>query len=181
MVVAVSPETASESVVDLAPRGKPPGAQSGDDKFERLRERANNVARAETILDQLIDRQWAERVESAARDRDRQKRALANFVDAAFARLDADDQTPTAVPTTYPTPSRRCYRYADGVATYYAACGEDEPFLVVGAVAEYRGACVNEDAVDACLAAAQCSVIDENELGGPATCGDTIAGRVYQV
>ena len=180
-VVAVSPETASESVVDLAPRGKPPGAQSGDDKFERLRERANNVARAETILDQLIDRQWAERVESAARDRDRQKRALANFVDAAFARLDADDQTPTAVPTTYPTPSRRCYRYADGVATYYAACGEDEPFLVVGAVAEYRGACVNEDAVGACLAAARCSIIDAEEVGGPTTCGDSIEGRVHRV
>ena len=45
----------------------------------------------------------------------------------------------------------------------------------------YRGACVNEDAVDACLAAARCSVIDENELGGPATCGDAIAGRVYSV
>ena len=98
------------------------------------------------------------------------------------ARLDADDQTPTAVPTTYPTPSRRCYRYADGAATYYAACGEDEPFLVIdGVVAEYRGACVNEDAVDACLAAAQCSAIDENEIGGPATCGDAIAGRVHQV
>ena len=95
--------------------------------------------------------------------------------------IDADDQTPTAVPTTYPTPSRRCYRYADGAATYYAACGEDEPFLVVGAVAEYRGACVNEDAVDACLAVAQCSAIDENEIGGPATCGDAIAGRVHQV
>ena len=181
LVVAVSPETASESVVDLAPRGKPPGAQSGDDKFERLRERANNVARAETILDQLIDRQWAERVESAARDRDRQKRALANFVDAAFARLDADDQTPTAVPTTYPTPSRRCYRYADGVATYYAACGEDEPFLVVGAVAEYRGACVDEDAVDACLAAAHCSIIDAEAVGPPDACGDTIKGRVHRV
>ena len=146
-----------------------------------MRRNANNLARAETILDQLIDKQWAERVEAAARDRDRQKRALANFVDAAFARLDADDQTPTAVPTTYPTASRRCYRYADGAATYYAACGEDEPFLVVGAVAEYRGACAGLDAVGACLAAAQCSVIDENELGGPKTCGDAIAGRVYSV
>ena len=67
------------------------------------------------------------------------------------------------------------------IATYFAACGEDEPFLVVGAVAEYRGACVNEDAVDACLAAAQCSAIDENEIGGPATCGDAIAGRVHSV
>ena len=58
---------------------------------------------------------------------------------------------------------------------------KDEPFLVVTAVAEYRGACAGLDAVDACLAAAQCSVIDENELGGPATCGDAIAGRVYSV
>ena len=153
------------------------------------------MARAETVLAQLIDKQWAERIEAAARDRDYQKRALANFVDVAFARLDAvpgatssvetpgapDDQTPTAVPTTYPTPSRRCYRYADGAATYYAAGGEDEPFLVLGAVAEYRGACVNEDAVDACLAGARCSVIDENELGGPTTCGDAIAGRVHSV
>ena len=147
-----------------------------------MRENANRLARAETILDQLIDKQWAERVESAARDRDRQKRALANFVDAAFARLDADNQTPTTLPTTYPTPSRRCYRYAAGAATYYAACGEDEPFLIIIAdVAEYRGACVNEYAVDACLAAAQCSAIDENEIGGPATCGDAIAGRVHQV
>ena len=162
--------------------GKPPGAQFGDDKFARLRERANNLARAETILDQLIDKQWAERVESAARDRDRQKRALANFVEAAFARLDADDQTPTAVPTTYPTPSRRCYRYADGAATYYAACGEDEPFLVVDAGdVSYRGACVNEDAVGACLAAARCSVIDAEEVGPPDDCGDAIKGRVHRV
>ena len=117
--------------------------------------------------------------------------ALENFVDAAFARLDAvptspgesasDDQTPTALPTTYPTPSRRCYRYADGAATYYAACGEDEPFLVVGAVAEYRGACVNEDAVDACLAAARCSIIDAEAVGPPDDCGDSIEGRVHHV
>ena len=120
-------------------------------------------------------------MESAARDHDRQKRALANFVDAAFARLDADGQTPTAVPTTYPTPSRRCYRYAAGAATYFAACGEDEPFLVVGAVAEYRGACVNEDAVDACLAAAHCSIIDAEAVGPPDACGDTIKGRVHRV
>ena len=107
---------------------------------------------------------------------------MANFVDAAFARLDDHVPAETAAPTTYPTPSRRCYRYADGAATYYAACGEDEPFLVVDAGdVSYRGACVNEDAVDACLAAARCSVIDENELGGPATCGDAIAGRVYSV
>ena len=86
------------------------------------------------------------------------------------------------MPTTYPTPSRRCYRYADGAATYYAACGEDEPFLVVvDAVAEYRGACAGLDAVGACLAAARCSVIDENEIGGPTTCGDAIAGRVHSV
>ena len=110
-----------------------------------------------------------------------EKRALANFVDAAFARLDADDQTPTAVPTTYPTPSRRCYRYADGAATYYAACGEDEPFLVVGAVAEYRGACVNEDAVDACLAAARCSIIDAEAVGPPSASGDAIKGRLHRV
>ena len=106
---------------------------------------------------------------------------MANFVDAAFAHLDADDQTPTAVPTTYPTPSRRCYRYADGASTYYAACGEDEPFLVVGAVAEYRGACVNEDAVDACLAAARCSIIDAEDVGPPDACGDSIEGRVHHV
>ena len=139
------------------------------------------MARAETILTQLIDKQWAERVESAARDRDRQKRALANFVDAAFARLDADDQAPTAVPTTYPTPSRRCYRYAAGAATYFAACGEDEPFLIIDGVAEYRGACVNEDAVDACLAAAHCSIIDGKAVGPPDACGDTIKGRVHRV
>ena len=158
------------------------GASDDQKKLDTMRRNANNLARAETILTQLIDKQWAERVEAAARDRDRQKRALENFVDAAFARLDADDQTPTAVPTTYPTPSRRCYRYADGAATYYAACGEDEPFLVLDAGdVFYRGACVNEDAVDACLAAARCSVIDENELGGPKTCGDAIAGRVYSV
>ena len=150
-------------------------------KFDTMRRNANNLARAETILTQLIDRQWAERVEAAARDRDRQKRALENFVDVAFARLDADDQTPTAVPTAYPTPSRRCYRYAAGAATYYAACGDDEPFLVVGAVAEYRGACVNEDAVDACLAAARCSIIDAEAVGPPDACGDAIHGRLHRV
>ena len=59
---------------------------------------------------------------------------------------------------------------------------EDEPFLVVvDAVAEYRGACAGLDAVGACLAAARCSVIDENEIGGPTTCGDAIAGRVHSV
>ena len=110
-----------------------------------------------------------------------QRDAPVDLVAAAFARLDADDQTPTAVPTTYPTPSRRCYRYADGAATYYAACGEDEPFLVVGAVAEYRGACVNEDAVDACLAAARCSIIDAEAVGPPDACGDAIKGRVHRV
>ena len=146
-----------------------------------MRRNANNLARAETILTQLIDKQWAERVEAAARDRDRQKRALANFVDAAFARLDADDQTPTAVPTTYPTPSRRCYRYADGAAMYYAACGEDEPFLIIDGAAEYRGACVNEDAVDACLAAARCSIIDAEAVGPPDACGDAIKGRAHRV
>ena len=144
-----------------------------------MRRNANNLARAETILTRLIDKQWAERVEAAARDRDRQKRALENFVDAAFARLDDQAPSETAVPTTYPTPSRRCYRYAAGAATYYAACGEDEPFLVVDAVAEYRGACAGLDAVDACLAAAQCSVIDAEAVGPPNACGDAIAGRVY--
>ena len=104
-----------------------------------------------------------------------------NFVDAAFARLDHQVPDETAAPTTYPTPSRRCYRYADGAATYYAACGEDEPFLVVGAVAEYRGACVNEDAVDACLAAARCSIIDAEAVGPPDACGDAIKGRVHRV
>ena len=157
------------------------GASDDQKKLDTMRKNANNLARAETILTQLIDKQWAERVEAAARDRDRQKRALANFVDAAFARLDADDQTPTAVPTTYPTGSRRCYRYAVGAATFYAACGEDEPFLVVGAVAEYRGACVNEDAVDACLAAARCSIIDAEDVGPPDACGDAIKGRVHRV
>ena len=160
-------------------------AWTGSDAVARLdtmRRNANNLARAETILTQLIDKQWAERIEAAARDRDRQKRALENFVDAAFARLDADDQTPTAVPTTYPTPSRRCYRYADGAATYYAACGEDEPFLVVDAGdVSYRGACVNEDAVDACLAAARCSIIDAEEVGPPEACGDSIEGRIHRV
>jgi len=106
---------------------------------------------------------------------------LANFVDAAFARLDDHVPDETHAPTTYPTPSRRCYRYADGAATYYAACGEDEPFLVVGAVAEYRGACVNEDAVDACLAAARCSIIDAEAVGPPSACGDAIKGRLHRV
>ena len=70
----------------------------------------------------------------------------------------------------------------DGAATYYAACGEDEPFLVVvDAVAEYRGACVNEDAVDACLAAARCSIIDAEAVGPPDACGDAIKGRVHRV
>ena len=180
------------------------GASEDQKKLDTMRRNANNLARAETILTQLIDKQWAERIETAARDRDRQKRALENFVAVAFARLDAvpgatssvdppdasttrpnpggpDDRTPTAVPTTYPTPSRRCYRYAAGAATYYAACGEDEPFLVVDAVAEYRGACAGLDAVDACLAAERCSVIDAEEVGPPDDCGDSIAGRVHRV
>ena len=58
---------------------------------------------------------------------------------------------------------------------------QDEPFLVVGAVAEYRGACVNEDAVDACLAAARCSIIDAEAVGPPDACGDAIKGRVHRV
>jgi len=58
---------------------------------------------------------------------------------------------------------------------------EDEPFLVVDGVAEYRGACVNEDAVDVCLAAAQCSVIDAEAVGPPEACGDSIEGRVHRV
>ena len=157
------------------------GASEDKKKLDTMRRNANNLARAETILTQLIDKQWAERIEAAARDRDRQKRALANFVDAAFARLDDHVPAETAAPTTYPTASRRCYRYADGAATYYAACGDDEPFFVLGAVAEYRGACAGLDAVGACLAAAQCSTIDENELGGPKTCGDAITGRVHAV
>ena len=66
-------------------------------------------------------------------------------------------------------------------AAHLAACGEDEPFLVVGAVAEYRGACVNEDAVDACLAAARCSIIDAEAVGPPDACGDAIKGRVHRV
>ena len=49
----------------------------------------------------------------------------------------------------------------------------------VSVAPKYRGACAGLDAVGACLAAARCSVIDENELGGPTTCGDAIAGRVY--
>ena len=68
------------------------------------------------------------------------------------------------------------------IATYFAACGEDEPFLIIiDAVAEYRGACVNEDAVDACLAAAQCSVIDAEAVGPPDDCGDAIKGRLHRV
>ena len=73
-------------------------------------------------------------------------------------------------------------RYADGAATYYAACGEDEPFLIIiDAVAEYRGACAGLDAFDACLAAAQCSVIDAEAVGPPDACGDAITGRVHRV
>ena len=158
------------------------GASDDKKKLDTMRRNANNLARAETILTQLIDKQWAERVEAAARDRDRQKRALTNFVDAAFARLDDHVPDETAAPTTYPTPSRRCYRYADGAATYYAACGEDEPFLVLDAGdVFYRGACVNEDAVDACLAAARCSIIDAEVVGPPDACGDAIKGRVHRV
>ena len=82
----------------------------------------------------------------------------------------------------YPTASRRCYRYADGASTFYAACGEDEPFLVLDAGdVSYRGACVNEDAVDACLAAARCSIIDAEAVGPPSACGDAIKGRVHRV
>ena len=180
------------------------GASEDQKKLDTMRRNANNLARAETILTQLIDKQWAERIETAARDRDRQKRALENFVAVAFARLDAvpgatssvdppdasttrpnpggpDDRTPTAVPTTYPTPSRRCYRYAAGAATYYAACGDDEPFFVLGAVAEYRGACAGLDAVGACLVAARCSIIDVEAVGPPEACGDAITGRVHRV
>ena len=53
--------------------------------------------------------------------------------------------------------------------------------VVVAAVAEYRGACVGLDAVDACLAAAQCSVIDAEVVGPPEACGDSIEGRVHRV
>ena len=45
----------------------------------------------------------------------------------------------------------------------------------------YRGACVNEDAVDACLAAARCSIIDAEAVGPPDDCGDKITGRVHRV
>ena len=45
----------------------------------------------------------------------------------------------------------------------------------------YRGACVNEDAVDACLAAARCSIIDAEAVGPPEACGDSIEGRVHRV
>lgn len=171
------------------------GGQGEANTLETLRDNANDLARAETVLTQLIDKQWAERVEAAARDRDRQIRALANFVDLAFARLDqvpgvtnpVEPATPT--PTTYPTPSRPCYRFQDGGSTFYAACGEDEPFLVVGSVSGTlfdvdgysTGVCVGLDAVDARLAAAGCSVIDAEELGPPASCGDAITGRVHSV
>ena len=57
----------------------------------------------------------------------------------------------------------------------------DRELIVVGAVAEYRGACVDEDAVDACLAAAHCSIIDAEAVGPPDACGDTIKGRVHRV
>ena len=100
--------------------------------------------------------------------------------DDAHDRRD-DDVHRVVLPTAYPTASRRCYRYADGAATYYAACGEDEPFLVVDAVAEYRGACVGLGAVDACLAAARCSIIDAEEVGPPEACGDSIEGRIHRV
>ena len=53
--------------------------------------------------------------------------------------------------------------------------------FVVDAVAEYRGVCVNEDAVDACLAAARCSIIDAEEVGPPDACGDSIEGRVHRM
>ena len=106
LVVAVSPETASESVVDLAPRN--------------------------------------------------------------FSRTAEPMETPATVLAVF--------------ATYYAACGEDEPFLVVDAGdVSYRGACVNEDAVDACLVAARCSIIDAEAVGPPDACGDAIAGRVHRV
>ena len=173
-----------------AARGASSGGGQGEaNTLETLRDNANDLARAETVLTQLIDKQWAERVEAAARDRDRQIRALANFVDLTFARLDqvpgvtnpAEPATPT--PSTYPTPSRPCYRFQDGGSTFYAACGEDEPFLVVGGVAGtlFERVCVGLDAVDACLAAAGCSVIDAEELGPPASCGDATTGRVQSV
>ena len=103
------------------------------------------------------------------------------FVVAVSPETASESVVDLAPRNFYPTPSRRCYRYAAGAATYFAACGEDEPFLVVGAVAEYRGACVNEDAVDACLAAARCSIIDAEEVGPPDACGDAIKGRVHRV
>ena len=90
----------------------------------------------------------------------------------------ASSMGPTAAP---PRTAKAFGCIAAAVATYFAACGEDEPFLVVGAVAEYRGACVNEDAVDACLAAARCSIIDEEAVGPPDACGDAIKGRVHRV
>ena len=62
-----------------------------------------------------------------------------------------------------------------------SAC-EDEPFLVLDAGdVSYRGACVGLDAVDACLAAARCSIIDAEEVGPPEACGDAIKGRVHRV
>ena len=98
------------ALIALATLAAARACDASDDqkKLDTMRRNANNLARAETILTQLIDKQWAERVEAAARDRDRQKRALENFVDAAFARLDvvpgatssvesaSDAHTPTA-------------------------------------------------------------------------------------
>ena len=177
-VVAVSPETASESVVDLAPRNFSRTAEPMETPAtvlacERRCYGVSIVRRTRTGHVSVIQDDGATLVRAVF---------MAKASSMAFARLDADDQTPTAVPTTYPTASRRCYRYADGAATYYAACGEDEPFLIIiDAVAEYRGACVNEDAVDACLAAARCSIIDAEEVGPPDACGDAIKGRVHRV
>ena len=117
-VVAVSPETASESVVDLAPRN-----------FSRTAE-------------------------------------------------------PMETPATVLACERRCYGVSIVRRTrtgHVSVIQDDGATLVRAVFMANRGACVNEDAVDACLAAARCSVIDENELGGPATCGDAIAGRVYSV
>ena len=61
------------------------------------------------------------------------------------------------------------------------AAAEATDIIIAGAVAEYRGACVNEDAVDACLAAARCSIIDAEAVGPPDDCGDSIEGRVHRV
>ena len=68
-----------------------------------------------------------------------------------------------------------------GSAVLEKFLGAKSTIVVVDAVAEYRGACVNEDAVDACLAAARCSIIDAEAVGPPDACGDAIAGRVHQV